>query len=81
MTPDSPGYREMCRYFTDVNVATVNDWGATFHAYDPECELDSHIDYCFVDKKVIPVCQRIMREAPEGKYPSDHYGLFVKVRV
>ena len=81
MTPDSLGYQEMCRHFTDVNAATSNDFGVTFHGYDPEWEEASHIDYCFVNEKVIAKRQDIMRETIEGKYPSDHYGLYVEVDV
>ena len=81
MKPEDLGYQEMCRHFTDVNAATVNDLGVTYHGYDPEWEEAAHIDYCFVDKAVQPVTQNIMRETVDGKYPSDHYGLYVEVEV
>ena len=81
MTPETPGYQEMSCYFTDVNAATVNDTGVTFHGYDPEWEEACHIDYCFVDDKVRPVTQQIIREMVDGKYPSDHYGLYIEVDI
>ena len=81
MKPEDLGYQEMCKYFTDVNAATVNDPGVTFHGYAPEWEEACHIDYCFAGEEIQPVTQKIIRDLVEGKYPSDHYGLYIEVKV
>lgn len=75
MNPDSAGYGAMCRYFTDVNAATASDFRATLHGYHPEACCSEHIDYCFSDSRITPISHRILRDAVDGKYPSDHFGL------
>ena len=80
MTPDSPGYTKMCQHFTDVNMVTAKDLRSTYHGYDPENIRDKHIDYCFINHKVTPICQNIMDDLVDGKFPSDHYGLFLKLK-
>ena len=81
MTPYSAGYAEMTKYFTDVNAATAGSKVQTFHGYCPERYADSHIDFCFVNDKVRPVSWELIDGRIEGKYPSDHYGLFVKLEI
>ena len=81
MTPDSPAYSEISRIFTDVNTATVNDLRTTYHGYNPEKISNSHIDYCFVNKAVRPVSQKIIDDLVDGMFPSDHYGLHVKTEI
>ncbi len=81
MTPDSPGYKTMTQYFTDVNVATVRDMSATYHGYAPEKNKDMHIDYCFVNGLVKPVTQKIIDDTVDSKYPSDHFGLYIKAQI
>lgn len=79
MTPESLGYAEITRYFTDVNTAIVNDMGITFHGYN-EPQVDKmHIDYCFIDNKIKPLTQRIINELVDGKFPSDHYGIYAEI--
>lgn len=81
MKQDSAGYAVMTKYFTDVNTATVNDMRTTFHGYEPEKHPDSHIDYCFIDEKIRPITQKIMDETVDGKYPSDHFGIYMELEV
>ena len=81
MRPNAPGYAAICKYFTDVNAATRNDLSSTFHAYHPETRPDSHIDFCFVNDLVTPVDQKIIKDTFDGKYPSDHYGLEIDLRL
>lgn len=81
MTPNSKGYKEMSNLFTDVNVLTANDFSSTYHGYKPEENKDQHIDYCFINEKVIPINQEIIKTLVDGKYPSDHYGLYVICQV
>ena len=81
MYTSSLGYAEMTKYFTDVNAVTSKDMRATFHGYAPEKYPNSHIDYCFTDAKVKPLCRELIDKTFEGKYPSDHYGLFIKLEI
>ena len=79
MRPTSLGYAEMVKHFTDVNGATVNDRRTTYHGYGKT--NDEHIDYCFINEKIKPVSLKLIDELVDGKYPSDHYGLFVELDI
>ena len=79
MRPDSLGYAEMVKHFTDVNGATINDRRTTYHGYGRVD--DEHIDFCFIDGKIKPISLKIIDELVDGKYPSDHYGLFVELEI
>lgn len=81
LRPASPGYQVLTKHFTDVNAATRNDLSSTFHGYHPEEHPDSHIDFCFVNEKVTPVDQKIIKDTFDGKYPSDHYGLEIDIEL
>ena len=79
MTPDSQGYAEMVKHFTDVNAVTANDRRTTYHEYG---RVDNaHIDYCFIDDKIKPISLKLIDETVDGKFPTDHYGLFVRLEV
>lgn len=79
MTPESKGYCEMVKHFTDVNAVTINDRRTTYHGYG---RVDNeHIDYCFINEKIKPLSLKIIDETIEGKFPSDHYGLFVELDI
>jgi endonuclease/exonuclease/phosphatase family metal-dependent hydrolase len=77
--PDSPAYAEMTRHFTDVNAATVNDTRNTYHGFTLDQYLDEHIDYCFVNDKVMPLTQKRIDEQVDGYPLSDHYGLYMEL--
>ena len=81
MRPDSAGYAEMTKYFTDVNSVTTKDTRSTFHGYAPETHPDSLIDYCFVGDGVEPVNCELIDGTVDGKYPSDHFGLNIKINI
>lgn len=82
MTPDSVAYALMSEKFTDVNAVTANDLRTTYHGYNPEgITKKEHIDYCFVNKDIRPVSQKIIDETVDGMFPSDHYGLFIKAEI
>lgn len=81
MSPDSAGYAEMVKYFVDVNMVTAKDMSTTYHGYDPEKHPNSHIDFCFIDENVTPISQKIIKDTFNGKYPSDHYGLYVELEI
>jgi len=80
MKPTDAAYPVMTKYFTDVNAVTAKDWQTTYHGYNPEGKTE-HIDYCFVDGKVKPVDLKVIYETVDGKYPSDHFGLFIKLDI
>lgn len=81
MTPRSAGYTAMTAHFTDVNAATARDGRATFHGYEPTAHPDEHIDYCFVGQGITPLGWELLDGTVEGKFPSDHYGLNIKIRI
>ena len=81
MTPASPGYEEMTSHFIDANAVTAKDFRDTYHAYDPTKERDQHIDYCFVTPAIAPLSHEIIDGRVEGKYPSDHFGLFFRLGI
>lgn len=79
MTPSSLGYKEMVESFIDSNDATVSDRRSTYHAYQPSPEQKSHIDYIFCDGEITPESFRILDESVNGKYPSDHFGIYARL--
>ena len=79
--PDTSAYAEMTSYFTDANAVTAKDWRSTFHAYDLEKETNEHIDYCFVDSRIKPLASHLMDETVDGKFPSDHFGLYTEIEL
>jgi len=82
MKPDSPAYIRMCEKFTDVNAATDNDLRTTYHGYNPEgMTSNEHVDYCFINQKIKPVSQKIIDDKADGMFPSDHYGLYIKIEI
>ena len=81
MTPDSVGYAAMIKNFRDVNTCTANDLSTTYHNYQPEVINDQHIDYCFIDNSILPLNQTIITDTVEGKYPSDHFGLYIELDI
>ena len=81
MKPDSMGYGEMSGRLRDVNVLTDNDYTTTYHNYRPEAVTDMHIDYCFVDEYVVPLRRKLITDTIDGKFPSDHYGIFVELEI
>lgn len=79
MYPTSLGYGEMVKHLTDVNAVTINDRRTTYHGYG---KVDNaHIDYCFINDKIKPISLKIIDETIDGMYPTDHYGLFVRLEI
>ena len=76
MFPTSPAYATMIQLFRDVNTYTANDLRPTWHAYKPDVMSPHHIDYCFVDEKITPIDQIMITDTIDGKFPSDHFGLY-----
>lgn len=81
MNPNTPGYAEMVKNFTDVNSVSAKETRNTYHGYNPEKYPEYHIDYCFVDDKITPLSYKFIDTLIDGKYPSDHYGLSLKLEV
>ncbi len=81
MTPDSVGYATMVEKFKDVNASTANDLITTYHNYQPEVVNNEHIDYCFIDEEITPINQTIITDTVDGKYPSDHFGLYIELEL
>jgi len=81
MTPESKGYEEITKYFTDVNAVCDNDTRSTYHGYDLSVQRDTHIDYIFCNKDVKPLCQKIIDKDVDGMYPSDHFGLYSELEI
>ena len=79
LTPRMPGYAAMTGHFTDANIQ--NDRSPTYHGYYNKKANPRHIDYCFCDDKVVPLEYKIIKDLPQGRFPSDHYGIFVKLCI
>lgn len=81
MLPKSEAYAIITQSMSDVNAKTVNDMRSTYHGYNPKENPNVHIDYCFVDSQIAPLHSHIIDEVVDGKFPSDHYGLFSKIEL
>ena len=81
MEPDSKGYSEMIRTFTDVNAVTSKDWKNTYHGYDLNNPNGKLIDYCFVNNQILPNAREVIDDTLEGKFPSDHFGLIMLLSI
>ncbi len=79
-TPKSPAYKSVTEKFLDANMLLERDMRDTYHAYG---EADGgHIDYLFVERNgAVPVAYSLLDDSFEGKYPSDHYGLFYELKI
>lgn len=81
MTPESAPYAHMVKLFRDINTETVQDDRMTFHCYVLDYPDGRRIDYCFVNEQVTPVTQELLNQLVDGKFPSDHYGLYNEVEL
>lgn len=80
MTPETVGYKEMTKLFADVNAQTAKDMRTTFHGYDVDY-TGEHIDYCFINSKVKPEKSEMIDALVDGKFPSDHYGIYFELSL
>ena len=79
-SPETPAYKKLTEYFTDINAETAKDWHTTYHDYG-RVSSGEHIDYCFISRgNVTPLESEILRDTVNGKYPSDHYGLLSEIK-
>ncbi len=81
LNPDSETYAEITKVMNDVNALTANDWRNTFNKYDLSLDTKQHIDYCFVDNRIKPLNYRMIDELDNGKFPSDHFGLYIELDI
>lgn len=81
MIPLSVPYAEMVNKFVDVNEVTAKDRRSTYHGYQLENNFNEHIDYCFIDNKIRPITFKIVDDLVDGKFPSDHYGLYAELHI
>ena len=82
MTPDAVAYAIMSKKFADVNAVTDNDLRTTYHGYNPDSiTKNEHIDYCFVNNQIKPISQKLIDDTVDGMFPSDHYGLYIKIEI
>ena len=82
LTPSYATYPVLTSHFTDVNAVTAKDDRPTYHGYYfKEITSDYHIDFCFVNDKVIPVSHTMLDQTFDGKYPSDHYGILCELKI
>ena len=81
MTPTSLGYLEMVKNLKDVNELTVKDRRSTYHGYVLDNNFNEHIDYVFIDENFSPITFKIIDETVDGKFPSDHYGIYTELKI
>lgn len=79
MYPTSPGYKQITARLKDVN--TENLPRNTFHGFGPY-EGHYRIDFCFVSPNtMIPSNYKVIDDLVDGKYPSDHFGVYTELEV
>ena len=81
MSPASAAYAEMVKKFSDVNELTVRDRRSTYHGYQLKNSFNEHIDYCFINDKIKPISLKIIDDLVDGKFLSDHYGIYAQVQI
>lgn len=81
MTQNGPGYRDMTQFLVDINKVTANDVSITCHGYNAE-RTGIPIDFCFITPNTMkPITYHKMDERFDGKFPSDHYGIYAEMEV
>ncbi|MBQ6823203.1 MAG: endonuclease/exonuclease/phosphatase family protein [Clostridia bacterium] len=79
MTQDRVGYREITKFLSDANKLTANDISVTCHGYNPD-RTGIPIDFVFVTPDTMkPTYYHKMDERFDGKFPSDHYGIYCEI--
>jgi endonuclease/exonuclease/phosphatase family metal-dependent hydrolase len=82
MMKDAPAYAIMTEFWNDANAMTLGYDGPTYHGYNPPKHAeDNPIDFCFTDKRTIPISFKILDETFDGKFPSDHYGFLAELKT
>ena len=79
MRSDSLGYRGITSFANDVNALTAKDSRGTYHGYHPELHPRAQIDYCFLSEQITAKGYRLIDDTVDGYYPSDHFGIEIKL--
>lgn len=82
--PNSSGWHSMRSYFKDVREEIApNNNRATLHGYEDRGDRISWIiDFCFFrGKGVTPTKYEVVTRTYEGKFPSDHYGVYFEFDI
>ncbi|MBO4869829.1 MAG: endonuclease/exonuclease/phosphatase family protein [Clostridia bacterium] len=77
--PDSKAYAVLTSFMKDANGSDLDS--VTYHGYRPGSPENAHIDYCFCGPGVTPLDARIIDDSFDGKFPSDHYGLYTVLEI
>ena len=78
---DSAMYREAAALLTDARrAAPVTDTQDTFHNYGGIVPMGL-LDYVFVSEDADPLVFHVIDDKINGKYLSDHYGVYVDLRL
>ena len=78
---DSDMYREAAALLTDARrTAPVTDTQDTFHNYGGIVPMGL-LDYVFVSEEVAPLVFHVIDDKINGKYLSDHYGVYVDLHL
>ena len=78
---DSAMYREAAGLLTDArHAAPDTDTQDTFHNYGGIVPMGL-LDYVFVSEEVAPLVFHVIDDKINGKYLSDHYGVYVDLRL
>lgn len=81
MTNDYPAYKDMVKGMVDINTVTAQDYRMTCHGYNADRQ-GKPIDFCFISPhNVKPICYKRIDETFDGKFPSDHYGVYAEVEI
>ncbi len=82
MFDTSDGYKVLTERFIDVNKATDNFGGPTYHGFDPETfKNGTPIDFIFATPDIQPITCKKITDQVDGKYPSDHFGVYAEVEI
>lgn len=78
----SPAYKALTEVLADANKLTANDTRNTYHGYRGDAHGGDPCDFCFVTPQYIqPTYFQRLTETFDGKYPSDHFGLYIELEV
>ena len=81
--PDSKGYYAMRSFFEDVRAKIAPDnMQQTTNDYSLKLCPNRIIDFCFyAGKGITPVHYEVITRTYDGKFPSDHYGMFFEFEL
>ena len=63
----------------DIQFPEYPDKAGTFNDFNTSLPAHKRIDYIFVNEKIIVQDYKILKDAPENRYPSDHFPVLVNL--